>query len=551
MFFLLGALAIGLGLTSCSSDDSLSSSTAKDVGNTNVAVSLTMPLNKSTRALPGDYNYVGQWAGNDVIKTVDIYLVDGTKADVTHSSFTVGTDPTKDGYTTSKSTDGTQIILTPHTAIKTTVGTKEVYVVVNATATGDITTALNITSAPDFDKAYKTAVLSLANTGTPTQVSTSASKIAGEETDNTDQSQHDVIAMTNTSDVTIDVKSNVKPEQTLASNNPLNRASVQVQRAVARVMVTTAATSFDVKSSTGTLLGKVSNITWVLAQGEKSLYVQQNSAFTTPNYTWIPATGSTDYINNAGNKYDYSGLFESYAAAPHFGGTKVPTLADYQALDQAGNNQAGVLKSLGLDVNAVNGKFILPTTHAYGSDKSSTGYRKGNTAYVLVRALYAPAMFTDTGNGTNPNTDGTFYLGANGKYYTTGANAVDPTKGGITGQTVAKYVGGKVLYYAWVNPDNVSTSTWYNSPVLRNNIYHIHITGFKTIGTNWNPLYPEDPEHPNLNPDPKPTPGTGESTEPVNPIDPTDPLTTPETWMSVDVTILPWQVHSYGVDLGI
>ena len=111
------------------------------------------------------------------------------------------------------------------------------------------------------------------------------------------------------------------------------------------------------------------------------------------------------------------------------------------------------------------------------------------------------------------------------------------------------------MYYAWVNPDAIPN--WYNSPVLRNNIYHIHITGFKTIGTNWNPLYPEDPEHPNgpgntpLNPDPKPTPGPGEPTEPVNPIDPTDPLTTPETWMSVDVTILPWQVHSYGVDLGI
>jgi hypothetical protein len=550
--FILGVLAIGLGLTSCSSDDSLSSSTAKDVGNTNVAVSLTMPLNKSTRALPGDYNYVGQWAGNDVIKTVDIYLVDGTKADVTHSSFTVGTDPTKDDYTTSKSTDGTQIILTPHTAIKTTVGTKEVYVVVNATA--DITTALSSTSAPDFDKAYKTAVLSLANTGTPTQVSTSASKIAGEETDNTDQSQHDVIAMTNTSDVTIDVKSNVTSDQTLATSNPLNRASVQVQRSVARVMVTTASDTYNVTSSTGTVLGTVSNITWVLAQGENSLYVQQNSAFTTPNYTWIPATGSTDYINNAGNKYDYSGLFESYAAAPHFGGTKVPTLADYQALDQAGDNQVDVLKSLGLDANAVNGKFILPTTHAYGSDASSTGYRKGNTPYVLVRALYAPAMFTDTGNGTNPNTDGTFYLGANGKYYTSSKNAVDPTKGGVAGQTVAKYVGGKVLYYAWVNPDNVTTP--YNSPVLRNNIYHIHITGFKTIGTNWNPLYPEDPNSSNpTNPDPKPAnddpndpnnPG-----EPTNPIDPTDPLTTPETWMSVDVTVLPWNVHSYGISLGI
>ena len=121
-------------------------------------------------------------------------------------------------------------------------------------------------------------------------------------------------------------------------------------------------------------------------------------------------------------------------------------------------------------------------------------------------------------------------------------------------------MGGKVIYYAWANPDAIPE--WYNSPVLRNNIYHIHITGFKTIGTNWNPLFPEDPdtEDPN-NPDPKPNvtvpdpenPGGPEIPveEPENPIDPEDPLTTPETWMSVDVTVLPWLVHSYEVDLGI
>jgi len=103
-----------------------------------------------------------------------------------------------------------------------------------------------------------------------------------------------------------------------------------------------------------------------------------------------------------------------------------------------------------------------------------------------------------------------------------------------------------------VNPDNVPD--WYNSPVLRNNIYHIHITGFKTIGTNWNPLFPEDPDNPGSpeeggNPDPKPNvPGVD---EPENPVDPEDPLTTPETWMSVDVTVLPWLIHSYDVDLGI
>ena len=120
------------------------------------------------------------------------------------------------------------------------------------------------------------------------------------------------------------------------------------------------------------------------------------------------------------------------------------------------------------------------------------------------------------------------------------------------------------MYYAWVNPDNASTSNWYNSPVVRNNVYHIHIKGFKSLGTNWNPLFPEDPNNPKgepvdpsnpngpkkpLNPDPRPVvPGVN---EPENPIDPTEPLTTPETWMSVDVTVLPWKLHSYSVILGL
>ena len=537
--FILGVLAIGLGLTSCSSDDSLSSSTAKEKGDTYVAISLTMPSSSSTRATNSnqDYNDIGQWVGKDEIKTVDIYLDDGTS--VTDYPFTVG-GTTNDGYSITK--DNNNIVLKPKTAIKTTAGNKSVYVVIN---TNDkIKTALSNATASTFADVYKTSALSLSNSGTSTTVSTSASNLIGTPTTSGD----DVIAMTNASDVNINVVSGITEAQTLADPDPQNRAKVQVQRAVGRVMVTTADTSYPVTSdptstTKGSTIGTISNISWVLAQGENSLFVQQNSAFTTPNSAWVPAsTGvDADYITNAGDKYDYSGLFEKYDATTKFGGTTVPTLTAYKYPSAAGIGDTSVL----------NGKFILPTTHTYGSDVTTTGYRKGNTPYVLIRAKFTPAAFAD---GGSQNTDGTFYLGANGKYYTTAANAVDPSKFGVSGQTVAKYVGGKVLYYAWVNPDQIPG--WLNSPVLRNNIYHIHITGFKTIGTNWNPLYPEDPNSSKpTNPDPKPAnddpndpnnPG-----EPTNPIDPTDPLTTPKTWMSVDVTILPWEVHSYGVDLGI
>lgn len=111
-------------------------------------------------------------------------------------------------------------------------------------------------------------------------------------------------------------------------------------------------------------------------------------------------------------------------------------------------------------------------------------------------------------------------------------------------QRVALYENGKVLYYAWLNPDDISAPL--NSPVVRNNIYHVNITGFSRIGYNWNPLYPEDPDTTNpQNPDPKPS----NPDEPDAPVDPTDPLTPEQTYMTVEVNVLNWLVHSYDVQL--
>ena len=39
-----------------------------------------------------------------------------------------------------------------------------------------------------------------------------------------------------------------------------------------------------------------------------------------------------------------------------------------------------------------------------------------------------------------------------------------------------------MVYYAWVNPSTDNNRTWYSSPVLRNNIYHMHITGITKMG---------------------------------------------------------------------
>lgn len=544
----MGVVALGLGFTACNSDDIDGPNVDGQKGNTHVAITLKLGKGSQgpvSRALPNDYNEVGKWGGNDEISSITVFVSDASE--VVYKKYTVGAD---EAY------EMVGDVVTPMTvdaAIKTTPGWKEVYVLVNATTEAENhlgATGLNGTLANvgDFKSKYAN-ILKLDNSfhdGTGFVVSTSASKLA--KVVDVAGENKDAIMMTNIAPQTITVAPNIDEAATLAGQN---RVSLEVDRAVARVMVTTKETSYNVPTADGAaILGTLENITWVLAQGENSLFVQRKSNWNTPNFGWVPGVGSNDYIAQAGGIYDYSGLYENYDAEKQFGGTDVPTIADYSTTPAIG--EESILK----------GKFVLPNTHAFGqapaSDDAYTGsYKKGNTAYVMVRANFTPTTFSDAPGATPTYTDGTFWLGEDGKFYQNEEESTqtvydvdgdDPTVV-LSSQTANKYVGGKVIYYAWVNPDNVPN--WYNSPVLRNNIYHIHITGFKTIGTNWNPLFPEDPDNPKDpedggNPDPKP-----EGPEGPNPIDPEDPLTTPETYMSVDVTILEWLVHSYEVDLGI
>ncbi|RNC65386.1 Mfa1 family fimbria major subunit [Proteiniphilum sp. X52] len=519
--FLMTATIV-FGFAACNNDNV--PPLPQEEGNTHVSVALTMSTPGTKAATRSqDYNYVGQWAGKDKINSVAVFIVEGTT--VTTGQFTAA------DFNIANPGDGT-ITLTPLKAIKTTPGTKKVYALINGTP--QVVAKLATANATNFEAAYQTEALKLANDyPTNPSVQSSASNIAQIDGDN------DVIVMTNSEAASVNVQEGVTEAQALAGQN---RAKVNVKRTVARVMVTTTTTSYEVKASNGTITGTVSDITWVLAQGENSLFLQQKAGLETPQYTFKPT--ATDYYTTGDNGYDYSGLFE--AQGNKLGGTDVPTLADYAgALEDVTDKQLN---------QKLSGKFILPTTHAYGADAATTGYVKGNTAYVLVRAKFTPREMAD---GTAYTDGNDFYLGANGLFYSSKANAQNPETGGIEGQTVARYVGGKVLYYAWVNPDKVPG--WLNSPVVRNNIYHIHISGFKTIGTNWNPLVPNDDptttEDDQNNPDPKPTdpdnPNQPDPDEPDNPIDPEDPLTTPETWMSVDMTVLPWEVHTYEVDLEI
>lgn len=94
-----------------------------------------------------------------------------------------------------------------------------------------------------------------------------------------------------------------------------------------------------------------------------------------------------------------------------------------------------------------------------------------------------------------------------------------------------------MVYYAWVNPNTTNNRTWYSSPVLRNNIYHMHITGFTKMGLSGIPFVkkPDDPRFSflhNIDPDEK-VPSNDEY------------LPIQDPYMNVKVTNVGWGIHSY------
>ena len=556
------------------------------------------------------HNYVGKWVGADLIKSVDVYIfkTDASSPSGYSLEKQASLGPTDISFEQPKAGDNGVSYIRPTKGFKVDPGQKRVFVVVNPNAE---TQAL-LAGQTDFDAfaAKYNGVLALqtaAGTPAPTKYTEAEATTAAGTTDpftvadhlakldGTGADQKDVIVMTGNFGE-VNVADGVTESQTLttAATAP-NRAEVSVQRAVARVLVTADKDSYEVKGDDPTTttvetvangdavpLATITNLTYVVAQGESTLYFNQqespnptNYQYKTPNSTFVPADPNTDYdVAATFDKYDYTGLWRN--KTNHFGGRDIVTNATYDASLQ---NVEEYVKN----ANGLHGEFVLPNTHAYdAADRGASGYRKGNTAYVLVRGKINPKYVymndkSVENNWSATHADDDLFLGDDGKFYQSVAAANDPTTNGnatAAAMKVKKFVKGKVLYFVWVNPDATSATAWINSPAIRNNIYHIQIKGIANYVYNWNPLVPNpndpidptqpvsptnprDPNNPN-NPDPQPSvpdpehPGKHkpDPKEPPTDITPKDPLSLKEAWMSVDVTILPWQVHTFETILG-
>ena len=641
-------LALGVGsFAACSSDDVVTPQPGTETlgGTTFMTVKFSIPQGNAQRS--HDYNFLGLWSGRDKIEGYKAYIFNGTASSATLEAVQTLT-ATDFGTSVSSSND---LVITPTKAVRVQPGNKVVYVVVNHNAKTDalLPATLSTTTLGQFKAAYEGKGLATAGAGVYTSAimgnptPTSADGVAKYDGTN------DIIVMTGEPAgaglTPFNVADGVTEAQATTGSSPSNQAAVEVKRTVARVVVTSTATSYDLKGddpyTPGTVentykIGTVKGLHFVTAQSERELNFQQgkDAALTSTTSYWnspaMSQVATTNYAT-AGHAepvailgaYDYTNLWKKRASANVLGGNEV---------HQASPTTPGTWTPQEIGSMIYDSDFILPTTHKYVAPAASAtyAYRKGNTAYVLVRAAFIPEEIqvgTDY-NGTNPaiaaamtagnlanyisamqtavpgatfKADGTVdvpvakvpfstltghepdelvYGVGTHKFYSSEYASQDPVYQGVSGQPIQKFkkvedghgnfLGYKMLYFAWVNPDQFPD--WYNSPVYRNNIYHVEIDGIGGLGENWNPLVPatpnpggvpsNDPHHPN-NPDPfvpntpqtTPVPPTGGTpvtptpvtppVTPVVPIKPEDPLTQKKTHMSVKVTVLPWQVHTY------
>lgn len=630
--FFAAALILSLGVGSfaaCSSDDINGQQTEQKKTTTMMSVALKMPATSGTRAATDQpYNYIGEWLGQEKIKNVKVYIFNQATGnrEVNPVLFSAATNDF------SASLVGSDFVIRPNKGIEVSQGAKTVYVVVNSNENTDALLDAH-TTLTAFEPAYKgdqlafNAVTSPArnHTGVATAASTVEEKngVASEmatldKTGGLNPSDwKNVIVMTGEA-ATGPIDDNVS--ETTAISGVKNQVSVTVKRLVARAAVTSVADFFTLNEDDpynhghNTDIGTVSGFTYVAAQGERKVnFLQGSDAANTSDdgaghaFKWN--SPAIDFLSDAhyaeagpaGNaadaraKYDYAPLWKGDAATNGLLGTKVATKGALALA--AGNPNAAVIGQL------MEGDFLFPTTHKWGNTAANSGYKKGNTAYLLIRTIFQPKKInidndpagantgavrptspkpaveytynaiTATTPAAAPATGGALpnqlVRGANGMFYSTVWASQDPMYNGVNGQAIEIFqkverggavVGYKMLYFAWVNPDNttgLNAGKWLNSPVYRNNIYHVELDGVGGTGLSWNPLIPGDNTNPNTttpnNPDSQtpPTSVTIPGNPPVTPpniptpVTPQNPLTPDKTFMSVKTTVLPWQVHGY------
>ncbi|MDN4753473.1 Mfa1 family fimbria major subunit [Porphyromonadaceae bacterium W3.11] len=528
--FLIGALALGIGLASCDNKGQAPSEPSKgqSVGDTYIGLSLRFPTDASTRAGSDDYNKIpGQWTGRDAIESITVYLVtEGVGVSSEHFEKGDFNGIDQNGY------------LTPKLAVEAKSGEKvKAYVVINDVK-GKVSGALNIAGWPIGQKVEETTK--------STSGFESAFSTAIEITDVADVAVYDLdkskdkILMTNKELPTagnkgqIEVKPNVSQEQAKQGLN--NRIEIEVTRVASRAIVTIA------KDATKEIKVQRKNLTDGAIEETATVTITEVKYAATGGALWF---NPIEKAQTPDKVYNFIPKGDTWNAVKQLSNGIFEYKDGYQNLQviDGAVNETNLAAALGAEKFS---KFLLPVNH------EENNYKKGNTPFFTIQATFTVKNNLEkypNADKLEDLKDGTVYFGkVDGLFYSTKAKAQlkDATSDKKTVedadvlQDVVEYKSGKMYYNIWINPDVPYTDSGKikKSPVYRNQVYNAHITGFKEIGLSWTPN--NDPDDPDDNEDP----------EDPNPFDPDDDLETDKTYLSVQLKVLPYTLHSYTVNLG-
>lgn len=490
---LLASAALLLGLASCKSDRQ-EAALQNGECDTYVGVSVRFPA-PETRALPDDHNKLdGEWQGRDKIEKIKVYVATTSGSNTTISS---------DQFTEANFGGINNGILAPNLAVEAKSGDKvKIYVVINDMA-GKVTTILDekANTPATFDAEFQKAVATVA----------AIADVAKYD------AEKDIVLMTNeTAPEDMTIAPNISKEDAIGGK--ANRVEVKVSRVASRAIATVddkVVKTIDIKRS---------------FTDAKGVTTEQKTATVTVKDIMYQVTGSALQFNVLADRKDWKVAAPVYGFTPASKDwTALATEADGKmlfsdaegykaALTATDNSVDNVKKALGDEKFS---KFVLPVTHAAGN------YKKGNTTMFEIKATFT----VDQIDGVAPtSTDAqTVYLGlSDGKFYSTKAKA-EAMDAALTGtdyekkQSAKEYTNGEMYYYIWLNPDvdySDTTKTISESPTVRNQVYHAHITGFGEMGV---------ADKDEINPD--------------------EELETKKTHLSVQLRVLPWTIHSYTVNL--
>lgn len=488
---LLASAALLLGLASCKSDRQ-EAALQNGECDTYVGVSVRFPA-PETRALPEDYNELGEWQGRDVIKKIKVYVATTSNGATTISS---------DQFTEANFGGINNGILAPNLAVEAKSGDKvKIYVVIND-MNSKVTTILDekVANAATFDEEFQKAVAAVA----------AIADVAKYDADK------DIVLMTNeTAPVDMTIEPNISKEDAIGGK--ANRVEVKVSRVASRAIATVddqVKKTIEVKRS---------------FTDAKGVTTEQKTATVTVKDIMYQVTGSALQFNVLADRKDWKVAAPVYGFTPASKDwTALATEADGKmlfsdaegykaALTATDNSVDNVKKALGDEKFS---KFVLPVTHAEGK------YMKGNTTMFEIKATFTVDQID---GAAADETVKTVYLGlSNGKFYSTKEKA-EAMDAALTGtdyekkQSAKEYKNGEMYYYIWLNPDVEYSNldkTISESPTVRNQVYHAHITGFGEMGV-------ADKDE----------------------IKPDEPLETKKTHLSVQLQVLPWTIHSYTVNL--